>query len=145
VRPEGLGKSKKFIHLIGSQTSGLPACSIVPLPLRYCVPPLPRRVWKQNISTSRNSSSGVLGNKRLASGEREKTTPWPESTSELYRLSDRRLLAKLVPTLQIESASYSYSPLSRLKPILFLPSSSSVVLTRLSGIRSRPTTSQKIW
>jgi hypothetical protein len=30
VRLEGLGKSKKFIHLIGSQTRDLPACSIVP-------------------------------------------------------------------------------------------------------------------
>jgi hypothetical protein len=29
-------------------------------------------------------------------------------------------------------------------PLLFLPSSSSVVLTRLSGPRSRPTASQKI-
>jgi CBS-domain-containing membrane protein len=27
-----------------------------------------------------------------------KETPWPESTSELYRLSDRRFSAKLVPT-----------------------------------------------
>jgi hypothetical protein len=25
-------------------------------------------------------------------------TPWPQSTSELYRRSDRRLSAKLVPT-----------------------------------------------
>jgi hypothetical protein len=25
-------------------------------------------------------------------------TPWPESVSELYRQSDRRLSAKLVPT-----------------------------------------------
>jgi hypothetical protein len=25
-------------------------------------------------------------------------SPWPESASELYRLSDHRLLAKLVPT-----------------------------------------------
>jgi hypothetical protein len=33
---------------------------------------------------------------------------------------------------------------SRPKPLLFLPSSSSIVLTRLSGPRSRPTTSQKI-
>jgi hypothetical protein len=28
----------------------------------------------------------------------EKQTPWPESESELYRLSDPRLSAKLVPT-----------------------------------------------
>jgi hypothetical protein len=38
-----------------------------------------------------------------------------------------------------------YSRFSRPEPLLFLPSSSSVVLTRLSGPRSRPTTSQKIW
>jgi hypothetical protein len=31
------------------------------------------------------------------SGKKLKT-PWPESASELYRLSDRRLSAKLVPT-----------------------------------------------
>jgi hypothetical protein len=38
-----------------------------------------------------------------------------------------------------------YSRVSRPEPLLFLSSSSSVVLTRLSGPRSRPTTSQKIW
>jgi hypothetical protein len=27
-----------------------------------------------------------------------KNTPWPESASEFYRLSDRRVLAKLMPT-----------------------------------------------
>jgi hypothetical protein len=31
-------------------------------------------------------------------------TPWPESASELYRPSDRRLLAKLVPTFATWSA-----------------------------------------
>jgi hypothetical protein len=30
VRPEGLCKLKKLIHLIGSQTRDLPTCSIVP-------------------------------------------------------------------------------------------------------------------
>jgi hypothetical protein len=34
VRPEGLGKLKRFIHLIGSRTHGLPVCSIVPQALR---------------------------------------------------------------------------------------------------------------
>jgi hypothetical protein len=38
-----------------------------------------------------------------------------------------------------------YSRFSRPEPLLFLPSSSSVVLMRLSGPRSRPTASQKIW
>jgi hypothetical protein len=37
-----------------------------------------------------------------------------------------------------------YSWISRLELLLFLPSSSSIVLTRLSGPCSRPTTSQKI-
>jgi hypothetical protein len=30
-------------------------------------------------------------------------------------------------------------------PLLFLPNSSSVILRRLSGLRSRPTTPQKVW
>jgi hypothetical protein len=39
MRPEGLSKLKKFIHLIGFRTCDLPACSIVLEPLRYRVPP----------------------------------------------------------------------------------------------------------
>jgi hypothetical protein len=38
-----------------------------------------------------------------------------------------------------------YSRISRPESLLFLSSSSSTVLTKLSGPRSRPTTSQKIW
>jgi hypothetical protein len=34
-----------------------------------------------------------------------KQTPWPESASELYRLSDRRLSAKLVPTFADKGVS----------------------------------------
>jgi hypothetical protein len=42
VRPEGLGKLKKCIHPIGSQTRDPPACSIVPQPICYRVlPPSP--------------------------------------------------------------------------------------------------------
>jgi hypothetical protein len=78
---------------------------------------------------------------------------WLESASELCRPSDSRLSAKLVPTFVVRGASRGqydgslqpYSRLSRPEPLLFLPSSSSVVLTRLSGPHSRPTTSQKIW
>jgi hypothetical protein len=33
--------------------------------------------------------------------------PWPESVSKLYRVRDRRLSAKLVPTLWIEGATWS--------------------------------------
>jgi hypothetical protein len=80
-------------------------------------------------------------------------TPWPEFSSELYRPSDCRLSAKLVPTFVDRGVSRSqrdgsprpYSRFSRPQPLLFLSSSSSIVFTRLSELRSRPTTSQKIW
>jgi hypothetical protein len=35
VRPEALGKLKKYIHLIGSQTRDFPTCSLFPPP--YCI------------------------------------------------------------------------------------------------------------
>jgi hypothetical protein len=70
-----------------------------------------------------------------------------ESASKLYRPSDRRLSANLVPTFadtgwNVASVTDPYSHIlgfSRPEPLLFLPSSSSIVLTRLSGPRSRPT------
>jgi hypothetical protein len=78
---------------------------------------------------------------------------WPESASELYRPSDRRLQEKFVPTFvdrglsgsQSDGSLRPYSRLSRQELLLFLPSSSQVLLTRLSGPRSRTTTTQKIW
>jgi hypothetical protein len=67
---------------------------------------------------------------------------------ELYRPSDRRLSAKLVPTFankgcRVVSDTDNYG--RRPEPLPFLPSSSSIVLTRLSRPRIRPTTSQEIW
>jgi hypothetical protein len=47
-----------------------------------------------------------------------------------------------VPRGQREESLLRYSRLSIPEPLLFLSSSSSAVLTRLSGPRSRPTTSQ---
>jgi hypothetical protein len=71
--------------------------------------------------------------------------PWPESASELYRPSDRRLSEKLVPTFAVRGQHNGslrpYSRFSRPEPLLFLSSSSSIVFTRLIGARSRPTTS----
>jgi hypothetical protein len=60
-----------------------------------------------------------------------------------------RLSTKLVPTFAVSHGQRNgslqpYCQVSRLEPLLFLPSSSSIVLTRLSGPHSRPTTSQKI-
>jgi hypothetical protein len=68
------------------------------------------------------------------------------SARELYRPSDRRLSAKLVPTFAdrwyyVVNMTNPYANIlgfSSPEPILFLPSSSSVVLTRLSGPRFRP-------
>jgi hypothetical protein len=34
---KGLGKLKKLIQFIWSRTRDLPACSVVPQPLRYCM------------------------------------------------------------------------------------------------------------
>jgi hypothetical protein len=45
---------------------------------------------------------------------------------------------------QRDGSPLPYSRISRPEPLRFLPSSSSVVPTRLSGPHSRPTT-QKIW
>jgi hypothetical protein len=82
-----------------------------------------------------------------------KQTPWPESASELYRPSDRPLVAELsakfcgyrLPRGQLDGSLRTYSRLSRPETLLFLPSSSSIVLTKLSAPRSRPTAFQKIW
>jgi hypothetical protein len=77
--------------------------------------------------------------------------PGHKSARELYRPSDRRYSAKLVPTFadgMISRSQRGGSPravisVSRPELLLFLPSSSSIVLTRLSAPLSRPTTSQK--
>jgi hypothetical protein len=60
--------------------------------------------------------------------------------------SGRPLSAKLVPTFADRRCHGFLCPYSRLPrevPLVFLSSSSSIVLTRLSGPRCRPNTSQK--
>jgi hypothetical protein len=80
-----------------------------------------------------------------------KKSPWPESASKLYRPSDRRLSAKLLPTFAHRGchAVSVTDPYGRILDFVdrspFFISRSSVVLTRPSGPRSRPSTSQKIW
>jgi hypothetical protein len=77
----------------------------------------------------------------------KKQTPWSESACELYQPNDRRLSAKWLPTFA-DTGCHVVSmmdPYGRFLDFLdrsryFLSSSSSVVLTRLSGPRSRPTT-----
>jgi hypothetical protein len=69
-----------------------------------------------------------------------------DSASELYGPSDRRLSTFAVRGVSCGHRGGSllpYSPVSRPEPLLSLPCSSSVVLARLSGPRSRPTASQE--
>jgi hypothetical protein len=77
-----------------------------------------------------------------------KQTPCPESASELFRPSDRRLSMKLVRTFadrgcHVVSVTDPYSRnlglLDRSRYFSF-SSSSSIVVNRLSGPRSRPIT-----
>jgi hypothetical protein len=92
---------------------------------------------------------GLLGRSR---GNECKQTLWPQSTSQLYRQSDRRLSTKLLPTFadwgcRVVSATDPYDCILEFfgqEPLIFLPSSSAISLTKLSGPRSR-ITSQKIW
>jgi len=83
-----------------------------------------------------------------------KKTPWPQSARELYRQSGCRRSAKLVPTFADRGVSHGQrkeSPQPLISVFLtwsryfFHSSSSSIDLMRLSGPRSRPTTTQKIW
>jgi hypothetical protein len=84
---------------------------------------------------------------------KKKLTPWPESASELYRQHDRRLSAMLVPKFAdtgchvvgvTNAYGRNFGPLYR-RRYFFFQVAPQFVLTRLSGPRYRPTTSQKIW
>jgi hypothetical protein len=112
-----------------------------------------RVLFVRKISQNQNHNSNATQPHALlilGGVENDKTkTPW---TSPRANYTDRATAVseKLVPTFVhrwCHVVSYGslrpYSRFSRPEPLL-LPSSSSVVLTRLSGPRSRPTT-QKIW
>jgi hypothetical protein len=82
---------------------------------------------------------------------KNKQTLWPESAGELYRLrGERRLSAMLVLTFADRGVLRSQRGVSPTAVIsdfytgaaIFLPSSSSIVPTRLSGPSSAPTNSQ---
>jgi hypothetical protein len=79
-----------------------------------------------------------------------KETPWSGSVSELYRPSDRRLSAKLVPTFA-DRRSHVVSVMDPYSHIIGLLDQSRyfffqvVPQLRLSGPHSRPTAFQNIW
>jgi hypothetical protein len=115
-----------------------------------------RMSWVSHIAHMKNEKSITS---ELVSLIRERTT-WDTQTEvagyfklsgfqsmrELYLQSNSRLSAKLVPTLvdrgmlngQRGWSLQLWSRLSRHEPLLFLSSSSSIVLTRLSGPHPDP-------
>jgi hypothetical protein len=80
-------------------------------------------------------------------------TLWPKSASDLYRTEELNIVGELsanscrqrVSHGQRNGSLWPYSRISRSEPLLFLTSSCSVVLTRLSGPHSRLIASQKMW
>jgi hypothetical protein len=109
------------------------------------------RVLRSQISSLRwsviaNVFTVVLGSSKPMLEITPLLTP-STSASELYRPSDRRLSAKLVPSFtdrgcHVVSVTDPYVRIFDFT--LFFSSSSSIVLPKLSGHRCRPTTSQRI-
>jgi hypothetical protein len=85
----------------------------------------------------------TLSPKSSVAWVRERTTPTerPPLVCEV----NANFCGWRVPRGQRDGSLRPYSRLSRPEPLLLLPSSSSIVLTRLSGLCSWPTPSQKIW
>jgi hypothetical protein len=74
---------------------------------------------------------------------RERTIPIeiPQRVGEV----SANICGQRVQCGQRDGSLRPYSRFARPDPLLFLPSTSTIVLTKLSRPRSRPTTSQKIW
>jgi hypothetical protein len=82
----------------------------------------------------------------------EKQTPWiilranyTDRETAACRRNKCQFCGQRVSCGQRNGSLWSYSRVSRPEQLLFLSSSSSIVLTRLSVPRSRPTTFHKIW
>jgi hypothetical protein len=108
----------------------------------------PRAVWRQQ-----NFKPQFYKNTATGYGLDDRRTGVPVSLVRERTIPTERpplVGAKLVPTSahrglsRIQSGG-SPTAVSRPKPLLLLSSSSPIVLTGLSGPRSKPTTSQKIW
>jgi hypothetical protein len=110
-------------------------------------------LWLKPGLPQNNQIHIVLGIRTELLLQTKKQTLWPQSASELYRRSDRRLSIKLVPFFatrgcHVLSATDPYGCILGFlgwSRYFFLPSSSSITITKLNGPQSRPTTSQKTW
>jgi hypothetical protein len=86
--------------------------------------------------------------KQMASCIRkQKQTLWPIPTERppLVIEVSANFCGQKESRCQRDGSLRPYSRFSGPEPLLFLPSSSTIVLARLSGPRSRHTTLQKIW
>jgi hypothetical protein len=137
-----LNAVEKILDLIGTRTPTPQSSSPYAAPIPTAIPqPLNSGVCYGNTKAEYHE--------RTKNKTKKKTqTPWSESASELYRLSDRRLSASLVPIFAGVAQSARRIPYGR--NLGFLDRSryfffQVATLTRLSGPRSRPTISQKMW
>jgi hypothetical protein len=130
-----------YIYIYYSLRNIIVSFSFTPPPVLQFIIHSLQRTWKSwmvleyvdelHKSTTKNSVAWI----------RKRTIPteWPPLLSEV----SANFCGEKVPRGQCDGSLRPCSRLSRTKPLLFLPSSSSVVLTRLSGPRPRTTTSQK--
>jgi hypothetical protein len=97
------------------------------------------RVNMLNMQTSQSSNAAI----KLRSLSPH--TNYTNRATAACRWTQCQICEERVPNGQRDGFLWPYSRLYRPEPQLFLPSSSSIVLTRMSEPGSRPTTSQKIW
>jgi hypothetical protein len=105
------------------------------------------RVLCINTKVAEPLRSSTLSQKMLRpnSLDRVREPIIPTERHPLVGVVSSNLSGERVQRCQRDGSLRPYSRLSRQEPLLFLQSGSSVVLTRLSGLRSGSTTSQKIW
>jgi hypothetical protein len=94
-----------------------------------------------NCGVMTNNNNNNNNNNNSMALVRERTVP----TERPPLVGEVSTNFSVVSHLQRKESLRPYSRISRPEPLLFLPSSSSVVFTRLSWPGSRPSASQKIW
>jgi hypothetical protein len=114
--------------------------------------PLPQRqhifAWNHNYihaATELQPYSKIITTRKLNYVTRVRERTIPTERQPLVGEVSADFGGYRLPRSQRDGSIRPYSRFSRPEPLLFLLSSFSIVLTRLSGHLSRPTISQKIW
>jgi hypothetical protein len=87
----GLGVWAKFSPLLDTDTAARSSTLTISVFLQHNS----FASWKVSIGGGQSDEASLV---HAHTHIKKTKTPWPESASELYRPSDRRLLAKLVPS-----------------------------------------------